>query len=179
MPKGYKNEIPIWKMRSKHGRSTIFSTPEAMWEAACEYFQAVDNNPWYRAEVVKAGENAGQLFQVPVKQPYTIEGLCSFWKTHSQYFYEFEKAAKEKHKDFLDVIGEIRNIIYNQKFSGAASGFFNAQFIGKALGLVDRSLVGSDPENPMPPAVQFFIPDNGRGDARKTIGRGEVPFALE
>lgn len=179
MPKGFKNEIPIWKMRSKHGRSTIFASPEAMWEAACEYFNAVDNNPWYRAEIVKGGDNAGQLFQVPVRQPYTIEGLCSFWKTHNQYFYEFERTAKERHKDFLDVIGEIRNIIYNQKFSGAASGFFNAHFIGKALGLVDRSLVGSDPENPLPSAVQFYIPDNGRDANNKAAISAEKPFFLE
>jgi len=179
MPTGYKDEIPIWLMRSKHGRNTIFSTPETMWGAACEYFKAVDDNPWYRSEVIKSGENAGQLFAVPVKQPYTIEGLCTFWKTHNQYFYEFERNAKEKHKEFLDIIAEIRNIIYNQKFSGAASGFFNAQFIGKALGLIDRQLVGQDPDNPMPSPITFYIPDNGRGGNIKQIKSGEVPFSLE
>ena len=41
-PKGNQ----FWKLHSKHGRDTLFSTPDLMWEAACEYFQWCDDNPW-------------------------------------------------------------------------------------------------------------------------------------
>ena len=34
-PKGNQ----FWMLRSKHGRDKLFATPEALWEAACEYFQ--------------------------------------------------------------------------------------------------------------------------------------------
>ena len=40
-PKG--NEF--WKLRSKHGRDKIFSDPNMLWEAACEYFQWCQDNP--------------------------------------------------------------------------------------------------------------------------------------
>ena len=37
-PKGNQ----FWMLRSKHGRDKLFATPEALWEAACEYFQWCD-----------------------------------------------------------------------------------------------------------------------------------------
>lgn len=37
----------FWKLRSKHGRDTLFSSPEFLWSAACEYFDWCDENPWY------------------------------------------------------------------------------------------------------------------------------------
>ena len=40
-PKGNQ----FWMLRSKHGRDKLFATPEALWEAACEYFQWCDENP--------------------------------------------------------------------------------------------------------------------------------------
>lgn len=35
----------FWKLRSKHGRDTLFSSPELLWSAACEYFDWCDENP--------------------------------------------------------------------------------------------------------------------------------------
>ena len=37
----------FWKLRNKHGRDTLFSSPELLWSAACEYFDWCDENPWY------------------------------------------------------------------------------------------------------------------------------------
>src|SRR5690606_38157697 len=42
--------LKFWMNKSKHGREKIFSSPEAMAEAAEEYFNYVDENPWLRAE---------------------------------------------------------------------------------------------------------------------------------
>lgn len=43
-----------WELREKHGRNKIYEAPEQIWEAACEYFQWCDDNPWYKNEAVKA-----------------------------------------------------------------------------------------------------------------------------
>ena len=37
----------FWKLRSKHGRDTLFSSPELLWSVAYEYFDCCDENPWY------------------------------------------------------------------------------------------------------------------------------------
>jgi hypothetical protein len=46
-PKGNK----FWLARSSHGRDPIFKSPDALWSAAVEYFEWVEDNPLYEAKV--------------------------------------------------------------------------------------------------------------------------------
>lgn len=141
-PKGNQ----FWKLRAKHGRDKLFATPELMLEACREYFQWCDDNPEFESIVQKRkisrDEEIIELVQCPKKRPYTLHGLCSYLDANTVYFNHFEESLKEKNdetsKDFSKVITHIREIIYNQKFSGAASGFFNANIISRDLGLADK-----------------------------------------
>lgn len=173
----FQQGVQNWMLRSKHGRDRIFATPTDMWNAAVEYFKSVDDNPWYKLEVSKGGESAGDIYEIPTVLPYTITGMCGFWNVSSFYFGQFKRRAIEnKEEAFLEVIRMIEDAIYTRKYVGASAGFFNAQFIGKDIGLVEKSLVGSDPDNPLPASpVMFYIPDNGRA-GNVTI---DIPFVLE
>lgn len=137
----------FWKLRAKHGRDKIFTTPEILWECATDYFQWVDDNPFYESEakVVSIGQGMGseiKLAEIPKKRPYTIHALCGYLDVNTLYFNQFENALKDKEdensKDFSKIITRIREVIYNQKFEGAVSGFFNANIIAKDLGLIDK-----------------------------------------
>lgn len=132
-PKGNK----FWELRSKHGRDKLFKTPELMWEAACEYFAYIQDNPLEQEEIVKYKD---YYEKVPVSKmrPFTLIGLCLYLDCSSSYFRAFKSELKEKDKDFLTVITRIEDIIYNQKFEGASSGFFNANIIARDLGLIDK-----------------------------------------
>lgn len=139
----------FWKQRSKHGNDLIFSSPVIMWEAACEYFEWCDSNPFI--EVAFMGKNITQV-KIPRMRPYTLDGLCTFLNVASSYFREFKRTTlpkQENAEDFLSVITRIEAIIRNQKFSGAAAGFFNANIIARDLGLVDKQQLGGDAENPI------------------------------
>jgi len=129
----------FWKLRSKHGRDKLFETPELMWEAACEYFQWCEENPFYKSEakVVSGYRNDGsvEIAELPQMRPFTIQGLCRYLNCNTKYFNDFKDAG---HKDFSEVLTRIMDIIYEQKFSGAASGFFNANIIARDLGLADK-----------------------------------------
>ena len=46
-PKGNQ----FWKARATHGRGKIFSSPKQLWDASCEYFQWVSDNPLGKAIV--------------------------------------------------------------------------------------------------------------------------------
>lgn len=134
----------FWKLRSKHGRDKLFNSPDAMWEAACEYFEYVDNNPEYESKpmAVSVGSNQGseiEMAQIPHKQPFTIQGLCLYLGCSSSYFRNFKNSDRGKEEDYASVIEKIEETIYNQKFSGAASGFFNANIIARDLGLADKA----------------------------------------
>lgn len=134
-PAPEKNEF--WKARSKHGRDKIFSTPEILWEAACEYFEWAQDNPWYRNDPVKAGPNFGEYVQTPVERPMTVEGLCIFLDVETKTFNNYTE-GKGSYKDFLPICLRIKEIIRTQKFEGAAVGTFNANIIARDLGLKDH-----------------------------------------
>lgn len=160
MSKGAPKGNQFWKLRSKHGRDKLFATPELMWEAACEYFEWCDENPFYEVEQKKGANNLrisksanadivhdivgsmSDTIELPRMRPYTIQGLCLYLDCNVQYFNDFDNAIKgnvdQQSKDFSSIISRIKEIIYNQKFSGAASGFFNANIIARDLGLADK-----------------------------------------
>lgn len=123
-------------LRSKDGRDRIFKTPEELAEKANEYFNWCLDNPLY--EIDFKGKDAIQV-KIPKMRPFTIEGLCNFIDISVKSLYNYE--AK---KDFLQIVTRIRQIIYNQKFEGAASGFLNPNIIARDLGLKDRSDVTTD-----------------------------------
>ena len=162
----------FWKLRSKHGRDKLFATPELMWEAACEYFEWCEDNPFYEVEQAKSiskpykDKETGdvifpeQFVKLPKMRPYTMQGLCLYIDCSTSYFREFKsnlKNTNELDKDFLTVTTRIEETIYNQKFSGAASGFLNANIIARDLGLSDKQeLTGKDGKD-LVTAVTFTI----------------------
>lgn len=130
-PKGNQ----FWKLRSKHGRDKLFASPELLWEAACEYFEWCDKNPWLKHDVVKGGDQAGKALQIPTARPYTITGLCIYLGANKTFWEDFRKAG---HEDFSSIITHIEETIYTHKFEGAAVGAFNASIIARDLGLSDK-----------------------------------------
>ena len=153
-PKGNK----FWELRSKHGRDRLFETPQLMWEAACEYFTWCDKHPFYVVEQIKQPDKGyydskrqkyvtpPKTIKLPKMRPYTMQGLCFYLGCNTKYFNHFESSLRGKGKDdgplednFSDTIARIKETIYDQKFSGAASGFFNASIIARDLGLRDSA----------------------------------------
>lgn len=126
-PKGNQ----FWKARTKHGRDRIFADAETLWDACCEYFQWVEDNPLWENKVT-------QFQGVPVDMPVakmramTIGGLCIFLDID-----ETTWRAWREENDFSTVITRAERIIYNQKFSGAAADLLNANIIARDLGLKD------------------------------------------
>lgn len=126
-----------WMNRTKHGRDKIFSSPEVLWEAACEYFQWCIDNPLI--EVDFKGKDAERV-EIPKLRAFTWEGLELFLDIDSLREYK----TNEAYKDFSPIITRISKIIYSNKFEGAAAGLFNPNIIARDLGLADKKdLTGS------------------------------------
>lgn len=134
-----KNQF--WKLRSRHGREKIFATPDIMWKAACTYFQWCEDNP-FKEEVVFHSQGVITKSELSKMRPFTMEGLCHYLDCNKVYFNHFETNLEgkndEQSKDFSKVVTHIREVIYRQKFEGAASGFLNPNIIARDLGLVDK-----------------------------------------
>lgn len=127
----------FWKARAKSGRGKIFSSPESLWAAACEYFDWCEKNPWYKNEAVKSGDLAGQIIAVPTARPYTLSGLCLFLGVDKITFDNY--GQMEGYEDYFSVVTRIREVVYTQKFEGAAVGAYNANIIVRDLGLRDKA----------------------------------------
>lgn len=125
----------FWKLRSKHGRDTLFASPELLWEAACEYFEATDARKWTKKDWV--GKDAMEVSR-ETETPYTLTGLYLYIGCSTQYFRDFKKTCSQ---DFSLIVTRIEQIIYTQKFEGASVGAFNANIIARDLGLKEQTEV--------------------------------------
>lgn len=156
-PKGNQ----FWKLRSKHGRDKLFASPQLLLKACQEYFDWVDSHPWYKTEQLKRARQDPKTkkwvstIQVPTARPYTIQGLCRYLDCNTLWLNQFEKALEgkedEESRDFSKIVTHVREVIYQQKFEGAAVGAFNGNIIARELGLSDRSeLTGKGGEKLIP-----------------------------
>jgi len=122
----------FWRARTKHGRDRLFASPEALWEACSEYFDWVEANPLHTTETVKYMGSA-RLVKVPKMRAMTIGGLCLFLDINRGTWNEWRSRD-----DYSEVIARAEEIIYDQKFSGAAADLLNSNIIARDLGLTDK-----------------------------------------
>ena len=122
----------FWKMRETHGRNPIFETPEQLWVAACEYFQWVENNPLLEEKIF---HSQGMITKdtITKMRAMTIRAMCFFIGLSRQGWQEYSEKP-----DFSDIVKEIEDVIYSQKFEGAAADMLNSNIIARELGLSDK-----------------------------------------
>jgi hypothetical protein len=131
-------ENQFWKIRSKHGRDKLFATPELMLEAAKEYFEWCDENPWVSKETTQS-EKSTYFKEKPTTRPYTLSGLCIYLGCSESYFRTFKSKNTEGSEDFLTVIAIIEDIIKTQQYEGAIVGAFKENIIARMQGLKEQT----------------------------------------
>ena len=123
----------FWLHRSSHGRKPIFATPDDMWDAACEYFEWVSENPLHEVKAFNCGEAGIQQEELPKLRAMTIQGLCFFLDISDDTW-----ANYSKNEDFIVICNGIKRVIFTQKFEGASAGLLNSSIIARELGLADK-----------------------------------------
>ena len=121
----------LWKKR-KIGRPPAFESPVEMWERAVEYFEWCEEQTISETKLFSfQGEiTSGEVGHI---HAMTQAGLCTFLNIGVSTWHDFKKKD-----DFSEVTSAIENVMYEQKFSGAAAGMLNANIIARDLGLADR-----------------------------------------
>lgn len=135
-PKGNQ----FWLVRSTHGRKPIFQDPEELLDACIQYFQWAEANPLME---VKYLAGFGKV-KIPHMRALTMGGLYIFVDINRQTWANYKKID-----DYLAITEWAEEYIREQKFTGAAAGFLNANIIARDLGLVDKKEHGSDPQRPL------------------------------
>jgi hypothetical protein len=149
----------FWEARSSHGAKPKFENPDDLWDACAQYFEFVEDTP--------LSEQRGFAFQgkvtkedFPLMRAMTLGGMCIFLDISLTTWHDWRK----NRPDLSEVITRVEQIIYTQKFEGAAAGLLNPNIIARDLGLAEKKLHGNDPDNPLPEqtVVTYQLPDNGR-----------------
>lgn len=113
-------------------KPSVYPSPRDLFEKGCEYFQYVDENPisepvstFYEGELVDRDRKR--------KRVYTVTGLRLWLGLACRPFNEYTRRP-----GFAEVMEFFKDIIYTQKFEGAAVGVFNANLISRSLGLSEK-----------------------------------------
>lgn len=145
----FKKGNEIWKLADpeKVGRPPRWKTPKELWASVHPYFDHQDENPIISTEITSTSKGSF-LKEIHHKKPYTWQGLYVFLGVPNLDHY------KEK-DEFSAILTHIGNIIYSQKFDGAAAGVFNANIIARDLGLRDNKDVTTNGND------VIILPSNG------------------
>lgn len=138
----------FWKQRSSHGRKPIFATPDDLWNAACEYFEWVSENPLHEVKAFNCGEAGIQQEKLPKMRAMTLMGLCFFLDISDDTWLNYSK-----NEDFFGVCDDIKRVIFTQKFEGASAGLLNASIVARELGLADKQDVTTNGESINKPSL--------------------------
>ncbi|MCI5082134.1 MAG: DNA-packaging protein [Saprospiraceae bacterium] len=110
--------------RKKKGKKCRFSSPEHLWQKASEYFEYCKSNPLYKSELIN-----GQVVRLRKERPLTNRGLCLHLRVNRDYLNQLSKRRPE----FRDVVGRIKDVIYNDQYTGAVTGMYEPKIISLNL----------------------------------------------
>lgn len=125
-----------WKLRSKHGRDKIFSSPEMVIEALNEYLEFIDHNPVPVPTLLQAGKRAGEIVNVMKPRATTIESFCNFIGITVKTFANYEK--DEGYKDFFQAFTRVRQVCDQQLLDETLAGNLNPATAIRKLGLAEK-----------------------------------------
>lgn len=125
----------IWMLRRTTGRNPIFKTPAQLWNACCEYFVWNDANPLIEQKLFsyQGGVVTGEINKM---RAMTKTGLYLFIGIAEGTW----RNLRER-KGFTEVTVKVEDVMYDQKFTGAAADMLNPHIIIRELGLVDKKEV--------------------------------------
>lgn len=124
----------LWEARSRAGRRPKFETPEALWAACVEYFEWCEANPLVEDNLVVYQGNVKHETTSKMRA-MTQSGLCIFLDID----YSAWRHWRVDRPDLVPMMERVEQIIYTQKFSGAAAGLLNPLIIARELGLSDKT----------------------------------------
>ena len=110
-------------------------TPQELWDKAVDYFKWVEDNPLLEEKVFGSGFRG----TVNKMRAMTIIEFCVFAGIARSTFQLYEKDEA-----YSAITACIRDIIYSQKFTGAAAGLLESNIIARELGLADKQEVKQD-----------------------------------
>lgn len=113
---------------------------EDLWTAAVGYFLWCEGHPVYKPELIRSGDNAGTVINVPYPRPFLLDALCIHLGVTSRYIKETAKNPEAN--DFYLAAQRILQVIYTQNLENAIVGVFNAPIVKAAYNVGSGEATG-------------------------------------
>jgi hypothetical protein len=119
------------------GRPATFTAPEQVAQKWKEYQEYMKTQVIEKVDFIKSGPGAGQLVNIPVRSPYTIEGFCISCGITGDRFNQM--LNDEKYKDLFGILMHIRESIRNDQIKNGLVGTYNPMLVARIQGLKEQS----------------------------------------
>lgn len=120
---------------------------EKMWT---EYLLECENTMQYKNELIRGGDMAGQIVQVPYINPLTIKSFCIFSGISENTFNGYCNAENENiDKDLFNISTHIRESIIDYIDKGCTNGSLNAAYGARLTGRTDNSRLTVETDKPI------------------------------
>lgn len=147
----------LWKLRPfNSGPARMITDPKELFDGFVAYFQWCQDNP-IEEEVVGWFQGEATTHTVHKMRATTIRGAMAHMGLDWQLWYDWRNSRE----DLKPVILWAENIMYEQKFTGAAAGVLNPGIIARELGLAEKTdHTSSDGSmTPKPNVIEFLSPE--------------------
>lgn len=133
MENGIQLGSQLWRLANHKGQGRLYNNPQELWDGCVEYFDWITANPLKESKLASY-EGDHQIVEVPRLRAMTIRSLCVFLDIDQQSWANWRKGRE----DLQPVIAKVEDIIFANKFEGAAAGLLNPTIIARELGLIDK-----------------------------------------
>jgi hypothetical protein len=140
-----------YKVRLKDGKDKQYETPQKLLDACNEYFQWCIENPLVE-EQANVYQGTVRKFTLSKLRAFTVHGLCNFLDISTTTWSNYRN---HNGKEYLTVVSRVDQMLYDQKFTGAAANLLNSNIIARDLGLQDKKVI----EDKRPKKIQIEIID--------------------
>lgn len=103
-----------------------------------EYLEHNKSLTFYRPELIRGGDMAGQIVDVPIHSPLSIMAFCLFAKISVQTFNNYCNAEVQNDKELLESAIRVRTHIQDEQLRGGLSGIYNANLAKVMNGLKEQ-----------------------------------------
>jgi hypothetical protein len=125
----------FWTTRLRPSGPFTSLSPEELRKQAIAYFNWCNANP-LKEEKVFSTKDGIERVTIGRMRAFTIKGLCGHLGITDRTFENWKK--RPEGDEVGDMARAISDIIYTQKFEGAAAEMLNPAFIARDIGLADK-----------------------------------------
>lgn len=118
-------------------RKKSIASPEELEEAFEGYQEWAHSNPWMKNEVLKSGDNAGMIIQVPHETPLTMWGFATYLGMSLQGLMNY--GEREGYETYFETYARIKVAMQSQRISGGLVEAYNASLVARIDGIVEKS----------------------------------------